>query len=123
MLRLKLVIVAILFLLIVTRCGPIDGLEVVDATYGANCENANPSIIIGNMTSLIRDDCEHRKGTCTFNFTISKLKRMGGDPAVGCSKDLLVNYKCSKSGEIQSVNIAGEALYKKVILQCPFKVK
>jgi hypothetical protein len=122
MLRLKLVFFAAFFLLIATRCGPIDGLEVVEASYGANCEQSNSLRINGNMTSVVLDDCEHRKGSCTFNFTLNKLKRIGGDPAIGCTKDLLVKFKCNKGDEIHTLKVEGEALYKTVVLQCPFKV-
>ena len=122
--RLKIIFFIIFVVIIATRCGPIDGLKVVEATYGLNCNNANSqsSVLPGNMTSIIVADCAYRKGSCTFDFTHNKLKKMGGDPAVGCSKDLLVNYKCNKNGEIHTAKVDGEALYKKLILKCPPKV-
>jgi hypothetical protein len=120
--RLKTFFVIVIFLVIATKCGSIDGLEVVEATYGANCTTSPNSVVPGNMTSVIVTDCDHRKGTCTFDFTLEKLKRMGGDPAVGCVKDLSVNYKCNKNGEIRTAKVNGEALYKTLILQCPRKV-
>ena len=122
--RLKIFFIIAVFLVIATRCGSIDGLEVIEATYGSNCKNrSSPSSVVpGNMTAIIVADCNHRKGTCTFDFTPHKLTLMGGDPAVGCSKDLLVSYKCNKNGEIYTAKVNDEALYKHLVLQCPVKV-
>ena len=122
--RLKIIFIIVVVLVIATRCGSIDGLEVVEATYGLNCNNINSpsSVVPGNMTSVIHADCAHRKGTCTFNITPHKISQIGGDPAVGCTKDFLVNYKCNKNGEIHTAKVNGEALYKTLVLQCPKKV-
>jgi|GEM_PF-5582492 len=69
---------------------PLRGIQVVAATYGANC-SAPP----GNITGAIGKICNGRRD-CAFQ--VNPLV-VGFDPAPNCEKDLKISYVCSPSPE------------------------
>ncbi len=65
---------------------PLRGIQVVAATFGANCKAP-----LGNITGAIGKICDGR-GDCAFQ--VNPLV-VGFDPAPQCEKDLKISYVCS----------------------------
>jgi peptidoglycan/LPS O-acetylase OafA/YrhL len=98
-------------------------VEVVSASYGANCQAfavqapfpnlASP----GNATVLARRACDG-KTECDLEVSVDRF----GDPANGCGKDFLVEYHCSGRPGALSGYLPGEADGRHILLQCPARV-
>lgn len=86
-------------------------IQVLTATYGANCGVAR-----GNVTRHISDGC-NGKDLCKYVVDFNII----GDPARGCVKDYDVIYGCGGSKTQKAAHIGGEeAGFKKVVvLSCP----
>ena len=97
-------------------------IKVLEATYGWNCRNAKPwrghaiTVSRGNATGHIAAEC-NGKEDCTYYVDYKKL----GDPAVNCSKDYEVIYKCIPDGRQKKATLTPEAGWgdKAVRLTCP----
>jgi len=76
--------------------------EIVSATYGGTCKSS----LAGNRTAYIQQQCPIGEKTCNFNY---RGNDAGGDPAPGCPKNLVINYKCSGSDAIKTFTLPGEA--------------
>src|SRR5262249_50728931 len=92
-----------------TPAEPKIGIQVVAATYGANCRASR-----GNSTKFVAAACAG-KTTCTYRVDVSNLD----DPVPGCLKDFVAEWTC---GDSQTVNRAstgghgiGEAGYGLVV--------
>jgi hypothetical protein len=84
-------------------------VEVVSATYGGNC--AAPR---GNETADLARACSG-KPECQYRIDYTII----GDPAVGCGKDYVAEWRCSGSRVTRQTKAAPEAGYGAVItLRC-----
>lgn len=95
-------------------------IQIVDATYGMNCSNAaaGPGQIklsAGNVTEAVDKICGNASGQCQFVADVMQF----GDPAPGCGKDLIINWRCGSAQKLHRINIAPEAHGKTVTLRCP----
>jgi hypothetical protein len=94
-------------------------IGVVSATYGLNCKGFPvpapfPNLAApGNVTRAVKRACDARQ-RCEFLVDTAKI----GDPANGCGKDFLVEYKCGETGPVKSAFLPPEAYGKKVFLSC-----
>jgi hypothetical protein len=98
-------------------------VEVISASYGTNCREfpvrapfpnlASP----GNATVPTRQAC-NGKTECDLEVSVDRF----GDPANGCGKDFLVEYRCSGRPNTLSGYLPGEADGKHILLQCPARV-
>lgn len=102
----KLAIVAIVM---VAGTASAADLYVASATYGLSC---SPSLY-GNMTVTVGRACS---GKSLCHFTIDHEKH--GDPAPMCSKNFVVDYKCSGSNVIKTAAVSAEASKHYVTLDC-----
>ena len=85
-------------------------IEIVSATYGGNC-GAPP----GNETTNLAAACDGKRD-CRYRIDYQVI----GDPAVGCGKDYVVQWRCRGSPEAHEAKAAPEAGYGAVIaLDCP----
>jgi Dolichyl-phosphate-mannose-protein mannosyltransferase len=60
-------------------------IEVVQATYGSNC-----GVGLGNATRDVATVCNGTP-SCVYQVDVRRL----GDPAVGCAKQFVVEYRCT----------------------------
>jgi hypothetical protein len=74
------------------------GIEVMQATYGSNC-----GAKWGNATADVANACNGMHN-CDYQVDVRRL----GDPAFGCAKQFVVEYRCS-GGESKRVTVAAEA--------------
>ena len=82
----------------------------LNATYGGNCGQST-----GNVTWDVAPTC-NGFGSCRYDVRVAFL----GDPAVNCSKQFFVNYKCSNhSNIVRQEFVSQEADGKTVTLTCP----
>ena len=97
-----------MLLLALSACGqPTDSkiVNVVEATYGGACKDAKVDapfkneVGIGNATVDVSAACNGKEGECIYTVNTGKL----GDPAVGCTKDISVKFKCGANGEMRTV--------------------
>lgn len=79
-------------------------IQIQTATYGGNCGAG-----LGNLTNALKSVCQNRT-SCSFNPL-----GLIGDVAVGCPKDISVQYTCNRTANI-SYSRAGEAAYTHSIL-------
>ncbi|MFA4987575.1 MAG: hypothetical protein WC712_13415 [Candidatus Brocadiia bacterium] len=95
------------------------GIDVLEATYGQNCQKFSPappavnSVYIGNATALVSDDCSGAM-KCDFHVDVKHIE----DPAVGCSKNFSVTYRCLPGGQTTIALVPPEANGKTVTLSC-----
>lgn len=86
--------------------GPI---VVVAGTYGANCDQA-----WGNRTSHLAETCDG-KDTCSYVIDWRRIT----DPAVGCEKNYVAEWRCGQNPNVHRITIAPEAGYgKTALLSC-----
>jgi hypothetical protein len=81
-------------------------IDVVSATYGGNC-NAP----YGNETSHLRKAC-NGQSECAYRIDYTVI----GDPAVGCGKDYVAEWRCGGSPSPRRTRAAPEAGYGEVIV-------
>ena len=86
-------------------------IQVLTATYGANCGAPH-----GNATTHISTGC-NGKDVCKYTVDFTVL----GDPVPGCVKEYDVAYGCTGSKAQKGAHVGGEeAGFKKVVvLSCP----
>jgi hypothetical protein len=78
------------------------------ATYGYNC-GATP----GNALASVKKNCEGNLN-CEYKVDASQL----GDPAPGCAKNFIVNYKCFEGARERRVVVDAEASGSVASLTC-----
>ena len=83
-------------------------IHMILATYGYNC-GAQP----GNALDSVRKRCDGNLN-CDYTIDVSTL----GDPAPGCSKNFIVNYRCFDGGRERRVVVDPEASGSVVSLTC-----
>ncbi|MBI3073186.1 MAG: hypothetical protein HYY84_13820 [Deltaproteobacteria bacterium] len=97
-------------------------IEVLTASYGANCpargsrsaSGRRTMVPQGNQTRNLAAEC-NGKTSCAYVVDIARI----GDPSVGCAKDYLAKYRCASYGDVKSVLIPAEAGYRKTLaLSC-----
>lgn len=105
--RFILKIVGIVLLITLWGCGETADskiVNVVEATYGGVCKDAKVEapfknqVSVGNATADVFAACNGKEGECVYTVNAGKL----GDPAVGCTKDIAVKFKCGNGGEIRT---------------------
>jgi hypothetical protein len=86
-------------------------IEIVKATYGANCGAS-----AGNASRHLADECSGSTD-CSYVVDVNQL----GDPASGCAKDFEALWRCPPQGEVHTARLEGEAGLggKSVLLSCP----
>jgi hypothetical protein len=93
--------------------GPVAVTSVVDVvagTYGGNCGQAR-----GNKTSFLAAAC-NGKTDCVYIIDYTAI----GDPANGCAKDYVAEWRCGTEPTIRRASATPEAGYKKTVeLACP----
>jgi hypothetical protein len=96
-------------------------IHVVDATYGLACKDFTPPsgrpnlVKIGNVTAALTSTCDKAKTTCLFAVDAVQL----GDPAPGCGKDFIANWRCGNDPKIHPFYLTMEANGRSVVLSCP----
>jgi len=92
-------------------CKPLPGINIIEASYGKNCNGA----LKGNRTSMFQ---ELTNGLYSFDYTYN-YTQTGGDPAPGCGKTLVIDYKCD-DGKPKTFTAPSEAGFNGVVnLLCP----
>jgi hypothetical protein len=76
-------------------------IEVVAGTYGENCHAAH-----GNVTAALAAACDG-KTSCDYKVDYHVI----GDPAPGCSKRYLAEWRCGGDAHDRQVEVAAEAGY------------
>ena len=90
--------------------GGANRIAVVAGTYGGNCNQPT-----GNKTAFLAQACDGQS-QCSYRVDRSVI----GDPAYGCRKDYVANWRCGRSGEIHSAAVPPEAGDGSVVqLFCP----
>lgn len=85
---------------------PLDAhVHVISGSYGLNCQ-APP----GNETEHLFQRCEGRT-VCTYEIDY----RVIGDPAVGCPKSYLAEWRCGDEPAVYRAFAAPEAGYRSVV--------
>lgn len=74
-------------------------IEVVSGTYGKNC-----GAPYGNVTSHLASKCNGHE-SCIYKVDYKTI----GDPARGCKKDYIAEWKCGANERIRSASVSGEA--------------
>ncbi len=89
-------------------------ITVVAGTYGKNCKQLR-----GNKTEHLAKTC-NGYGECKYKIEHQVI----GDPAVGCAKDYIAEWRCGTSAVVHSVSASPEAGYGKIVtLQCTVKTE
>ena len=81
-------------------CKPLPGINIIEASYGKNCNGA----LKGNRTSLFQGLAN---GLYNFNYGYD-YTQTGGDPVYGCGKTLEIVYKCD-GGKPKTFTVPPEA--------------
>jgi len=85
------------------------GIQVVAGTYGGNCRQPR-----GNKTAHLARACNGR-GACRYTVDY----RVIGDPARGCAKNCVAEWRCGGGSRVYRAKVAPEAGYKKTVeLRC-----
>ena len=96
-------------------------IHVVDATYGLVCKDfvppsGKPNLVkVGNFTAVLTSACEKAKTTCLFAVDADKM----GDPANGCGKDFIANWRCGSDPKVHQFYLTAEANGRSALLSCP----
>lgn len=85
---------------------PAKGVQIHAATYGGNCGAPR-----GNASAAVAAAC-NGKDSCPWVVDWKEL----GDPAHGCGKDFVVEWRCGGSAKTGSVTLPPEAGVKKTAL-------
>jgi hypothetical protein len=84
-------------------------IQVVAGTYGGNCNAPH-----GNKTEHLAAACNGRVD-CTYKVDYTVI----GDPAVGCRKDYVAEWRCGGSREVRRTVASPEAGFGKTVeLSC-----
>lgn len=85
-------------------------IAIVAATYGANC-----GVTRGNKTLALTAACNGKR-TCEYRVDVAVL----GDPAYGCGKDFVAEWRCAGTSKTRTVTVPPEAGLGKIAqLSCP----
>jgi len=89
-------------------------IRVVSATYGGNCNGVTK----GNVTAHIADKSN---GKSIYRYTVDH--RVIGDPAPGCAKSYIVQYRCGNNPKVYEIILPEEAGWgdKVIVLDCEGK--
>jgi hypothetical protein len=96
-------------------------IHVVDATYGLACKDfappsGRPNLVkVGNFTAALTSACDKAKTTCLFTVDAVQL----GDPAPGCGKDFIANWRCGNDPKVHQFYLTVEANGRQALLSCP----
>jgi hypothetical protein len=96
-------------------------IHIVDATYGLACQgfvppSGKPNLVkAGNATAALTSACDKAKTTCLFVVDVGRL----GDPADGCGKDFVANWRCGSDQKINQFYLTAEADGRSALLSCP----
>jgi hypothetical protein len=96
-------------------------IHVVDATYGLACRDfvppsGKPNLVkVGNVKALLVGACDNAKTTCTFTVDAVQM----GDPADGCAKDFIANWRCGNDQNVHKFYLTAEASGRSALLNCP----
>jgi len=96
-------------------------IHVVDATYGLACKDfvspsGRPNLVkIGNVTAALTSTCDNAKTTCLFAVDAVQI----GDPANGCAKDFIANWRCGSDQKVHQFYLTPEASGRSALLSCP----
>jgi hypothetical protein len=98
-----------------------DVIHVADATYGLACRDfvppsGKPNLVkTGNATAALKSACDKAKTTCLFVVDAVQL----GDPANGCGKDFVANWRCGSDQKVHEFYLTAEAHGRSAVLSCP----
>ena len=96
-------------------------IHVVAATYGLACEHFVPApgktntAKFGNVTAALTKACDKTRSACVFDVDVGQL----GDPADGCPKDFIANWRCGDDQNAHRFYLPAEASGRSVVLSCP----
>jgi hypothetical protein len=96
-------------------------VHVVEATYGLVCKDfvspsGKPNLVkLGNVTAALTRACDKAKASCLFAVDAVQL----GDPADGCSKDFVANWRCGGDQKLHQFYLPAEANGRSAMLSCP----
>ena len=82
-----------------------DNITVVSGTYGGNCKAP-----AGNKTSFLAKACNGQT-VCSYKVDVTVL----GDPAYGCAKTYVAEWRCGSSTAIHTASAPAEAGYGSVV--------
>jgi hypothetical protein len=89
---------------------PDNRITVIAGTYGKNC-----GAPYGNMTNHLAGACNNQS-RCEYTIDYQVI----GDPAFGCSKDYVAEWRCGGDSRMHQTSASPEAgLRKKIVLSCP----
>lgn len=95
-------------------------IQIVDATYGGNCQAASNAtrnssrVKHGNATASLMQACENTDLLCPY--IVDQL--LLGDPAAGCDKDFQASWRCGHEPALQRTEVEPEAKNKIAWLGC-----
>jgi hypothetical protein len=98
-----------------------DVIHVVDATYGLACKDFVPPsgqanlVKVGNVTAAVAKSCDKARTTCVFAVDALQI----GDPASGCGKDFIANWRCGGDQKVHQFYLTPEANGRSAVLSCP----
>jgi hypothetical protein len=98
-----------------------DVIHVVEATYGLACKDFVPPsgqanlVKVGNVTAALTSTCDKAKTTCLFAVDAVQI----GDPANGCGKDFIANWRCGGDPKVHQFYLTPEANGRSALLSCP----
>ena len=96
-------------------------IHVVEATYGLSCKDFAEElprvnrVKLGNATKALMQGCEAAKSSCVYAVDVTKI----GDPADGCGKDFVANWRCGSDPKVHQFYLAAEASGRSALLSCP----
>jgi len=96
-------------------------IHVADATYGLACKDfvppsGRPNLVrVGNATAALASACDKAKTACMFAVDAVQL----GDPANGCGKDFIANWRCGSDQKVHQFYLTAEASGRSALLSCP----
>ena len=100
--------------IIVTATSERSPINIVEASYGINCDSS----LRGNRTSFFQSLVASGQDMTNYLYNFIKT---GGDPAPGCRKTLQIDYKC-ENGPTKTTTVPSEAGFNgRVSLNCPPK--
>lgn len=95
-------------------------IRITEATYGKNCEHYQPppgnanQVRDGNATGSVAAACARATASCQYAVDVAKL----GDPASGCGKDFLVNWRCGTGRTIRQAYLPAEGQGSVALIAC-----
>src|SRR5262245_43674606 len=80
-------------------------IQVVAGSYGANCKTPH-----GNKTDHLRQACDGRQ-SCSYRVDHTVI----GDPAYGCAKDYVAEWRCGADAAVRKASAPPEAGFGAVL--------